>query len=133
MPPTEDDPPARPNGRTVATLVIAVVVVLVAMGTVWIRATYGVWTILDAPTRLVLCHQPYTRFDDRPWTRAEVARHDAQADQALVIESTVGRLPVGLPEPDRFVAGAGYNGCGHLLLLHVDADAYVVYYKLGGP
>lgn len=123
----------RVSAPAVVTFAMAVVGLLLATGTLWIRATYGVWTIAEAPTRIELCHQSYTRFDDQPGTLDEATAHDASAGGALIIESTVGRLPVGLREPDRFAEGAGYNGCGSLLLLRVGPDAYVAYYKRGGP
>lgn len=51
----------------------------------------------------------------------------------IVLTPTVGLIPLAVTRPTRYEMGAGYNGCGSVLLLKVADDAYVVYAKLGGP
>jgi hypothetical protein len=112
---------------------VALVLVVTAGSLGVVRVTYGVWTPNEAPTRFEICHQVYTRFDDHPRSLAEVTRLNAEGPLALVIEPTVGLLPIGVSEPDRLEEGAGYQGCGHLVLIRSGPDAYVMYFKLGGP
>jgi hypothetical protein len=107
--------------------------VALAMGSLAIRSVYGVWTPFEPPARFELCDQNYTRFIDERWSLEEAVARDPEARTAFVAPVTFGALPLGLHAPARFEPGAGYNGCGHLLLLQLAADSYVPYYKLGAP
>jgi hypothetical protein len=124
------------RGRRARQLVIAIALGVAAVAVAalfWVRATYGVWSPLEAPTRFPMCDQRYTRLDGRPRTFDEAVDYDAQARDAIVLDATIGRLPVPIPSPWQFTPGAGYYGCGHLVLLRIEPDRYVLYYKLGGP
>jgi hypothetical protein len=116
----------------VAVGLLAAAVVL-ATGALAIRKAYGVWTPLEPPARFEVCDQNYTRLDEEQWSFEQAVARDPQARSAIVAPATFGALPLGLETPARFTPGAGYNGCGQLLLLKLAADSYIPYYKLGGP
>ena len=75
---------------------------------------------------------PYDKFDDQVLTYT-VAVSQEPSPAPIVVKPTVGQLPLGAPTPPRFLPGASYNGCGHMLLLQVSSDGYVRYFQLGGP
>jgi hypothetical protein len=99
---------------------------------IWIRGAYGVWLPSQTPERIPLCGQTYTKRDDRLFTLDQAVRGDPDPSP-IVLEPTILRLPIGNPTPSRFEPGAGYNGCGHMVLLRVADDGYLLYFKLGGP
>jgi len=109
-------------------LVDAVVVVFLA----WSAVTYGVVGFTATPTRIGYCDESYTLLDEAPRTWQEIVRADPIAHSAPLLDPTIGTLPIGAPLPSGFPLGEGYNGCGPLVLLHVDGG-YLRYYKLGGP
>jgi hypothetical protein len=121
------------NSRRTAAVVGLLAALVLATGSVTIRSVYGVWSPLEPPARLELCDQNYTRFTEDRWSLEQAVARDPEARTAIVATATFGALPLGLRAPPRFEPGAGYNGCGHLLLLKLAADSYVPYYKLGGP
>jgi hypothetical protein len=94
--------------------------------------TYGVVGWSETPTRIGYCGQSYTRFDDEPKPLEQLVERGPNAIPATILEPTIGTLPIGAPLPSRYPLGAGYNGCGPLVLLHLDGG-YLRYEKLGGP
>jgi hypothetical protein len=127
---------ARATRRETAVLALVLAVVIIGIGIVglslWGRANYGVFGWSATPTRLGYCDQTYTLLDEQPRTWDQVVARDPQAASALILEPTLGTLPVGAPLPSSHAAGAGYNGCGPLVVLHL-GSGYRMYYKLGGP
>jgi hypothetical protein len=116
-----------------AVIATSLVAAAVISSSIWVRGTYGVWSMTDTPARVRLCDQTYTRLDEQVRSMAESLARDPDAKDSLVLEATVGRLPLSRSEPSQFHPGASYNGCGHLVLLSIGRDAYVLFYKLGGP
>jgi hypothetical protein len=98
----------------------------------WSAGTYGVLGWSSTPTRIGYCDQSYTRLDDEPAPLDQLIERDPHAVGATVLEPTIGTLPVGAPLPSGFPLGAGYNGCGPLVLLHLHGG-FLRYSKLGGP
>ena len=126
----------RPGARE--NLFLAGVIALALMGVailgffIWVRASFGVWGVSALPERIPLCNQSYTKRDDRVLTYAEAVGQDSEPSP-IVLEPTIGRLPISLAAQPRYDPGAGYYGCGRMVLLHVAEDGYVQFFKLGGP
>jgi len=116
----------------VGSIVVAAVGLAALVSMAWAWATYGVFGWSSTPTRFGYCGQTDTRFDDVPRTWGQVVAMDSEALGGVVLEPTIGTLPVLAPVPSGYAPGAGYNGCGHLVVLHL-ASGYWRYDKLGGP
>ena len=99
---------------------------------VWARGTYGVWGTWQTPAQINLCDQVYTTQDGQAHPYAQTVGAGPETSP-IVVEPALGRLPLMIPQPERYQAGAGFNGCGSTLLLHLGPDAYVEYHKHGGP
>ena len=123
---------ARERAFLAFVLSIAAIGVVVVAFLAWSAETYGVLGWSATPTPIGYCDQSYTRFDDAPTALEALVEGDPTARRAPVLEPTIGTLPIGAPLPSGYPLGAGYNGCGPLVLLHLDGG-YLRYYKLGGP
>jgi len=125
-------PGTRPNVFLAGVVSLVIVGVAAVGSTMWVRATFGVWGIWTEPERIPLCDMSYTKRDGRVLSYAE-AVGPGPDPTPVVLEPTVGALPLRFANPARYEPGAGYNGCGHMLLLRVADDGYIRYFKLGGP
>jgi hypothetical protein len=93
--------------------------------------TYGVWWIGTAPERIPVCQMTYTKRDDRFLRYPDAV--EGQQEPPIVLRPSLGLIPLAPERPADFDLGAGYHGCGSMVLLQVGLDEYVVYSKLGGP
>lgn len=122
----------RANLFLAGVLAIVVAGVAVLGSLVWVRASFGVWGMSAVPERIPLCDQSYTKRDDRLLTYAEAVGPGPEPSP-IVLEPTIGELPISFAAQPRYEPGAGYNGCGSMVLLRIADDAYVRYVKGGGP
>jgi hypothetical protein len=122
----------RSRRKRIVLVAMAVPAFAVLASLLWIRVTYGVWGIATDPESIPLCEQDYRTGHNgvSTYTSATSITLDPPP---IVLEPTVGRLPITFETPERFFRGAAYNGCGSYVLLHVGDDAYVVCGKAGGP
>jgi hypothetical protein len=125
----------RPSRQDVfaAGMVVLVVVSLSALaGVFYIETQFRPeGSLFGRPTRIPACGRSYLG-PGRGWTRAEMEAAITPGYEPVVLEPTIGEVPL-IPWVDHRRFGSGLVTCDTVIFLHVRPDFYVGYAIEGGP
>lgn len=125
----------RPRREDVfaASLVLLLVVSLLAVAGAFYIATQfrPEGSLFGRPTRIPACGRSYLG-PGRAWTRAEVEAAITPGFEPVVLEPTIGDVPL-IPWVDQRRISSGLVVCDTVIYLHVRPDLYANYALEGGP
>ncbi|MHB8187946.1 MAG: hypothetical protein ACYDDU_18135 [Dermatophilaceae bacterium] len=129
-------------GHRLAGIVVALIIIVAAVGTLGYRKAYGTWW--QTPQRIAYCERTYETGNGPAVSRADIEKRESKTalpGDAPYPVVTVGKVPpiVGQPLVAAVTPEAARHKfdppvpCAMGVYLKTGADAYIHYGILGGP